>query len=112
MELYHVTPIKNLPSIMENGLIPLIGVRSQEIGELEPRIFFFPNVDEMENALMNWLGESFDILESTIGEIITLSYLKITLPDHYSITFADDVDYECFSTDIIPPEFISVFGGE
>lgn len=59
---YHVTPSKNLGSIMQVGLVPAIGARSKAFGETVPRVYLFTGLDACENALINWLGEEFEHL--------------------------------------------------
>lgn len=57
---YHVTEKTKLSSIQSEGLIPKIGERSQELGESIERIYFFRDMDSVQNALWNWLGEWFE----------------------------------------------------
>lgn len=57
--LYHVTPTRNVKSILANGLIPSIGQRSAQL-ETESNLFLFPTKDAAEDAVMNWLGDEFD----------------------------------------------------
>ena len=57
--LYHITPTRNIKSILSKGLIPSIGQRSNQI-ESESNLYFFPSKDAAEDALMNWLGDEFD----------------------------------------------------
>ena len=59
---YHVTLLENWKSIKENGLIPKIGELSKLIDETQKRIYLFPNIEDMENALYNWLGETINDL--------------------------------------------------
>lgn len=70
--LYHVTPPVNIASILQNGLLPQIGERSAIAGETVPAIFCFSNLDDVEDALTNWLGDLFD-------EDQPLSLLRVTL---------------------------------
>jgi hypothetical protein len=56
--LYHVTPTRNVKSILAKGLVPSIGARSSQL-ETESNLFFFPSKDAAEDALMNWLGDEF-----------------------------------------------------
>lgn len=58
--IYHVTRKEDLPSILAEGLQPRIGPRSIQIGESSPAVYFFPDMESVENALLNWLGEEFD----------------------------------------------------
>lgn len=68
---FHVTPTSNLDSIMKQGLIPRVGERSAKVGE-KPAIHLFHNWDEVEDAMMNWMGDEF--------EDEPLSLLKVTVP--------------------------------
>ena len=55
MILFHVTPAENLPSIEREGL------RSQANNESSrPAIYFFKNLDDMEQAALGWLGDAFE----------------------------------------------------
>lgn len=101
---FHVTPKKNISSILENGLIPQIGERSLEIGEQIEAIYLFPNFEEMDNALYNWLGEAFEDEEE-------LLILQIDLPDDFPVyrEIDDNGDdfYEAHCQCDIPEEFIT-----
>lgn len=70
--LYHVTPPANIASILQNGLLPQIGERSAIAGETVPAVFCFSSLDDVENALTNWLGDLFDEEEP-------LSLLRVSL---------------------------------
>ncbi len=69
---YHVTLSKNIPDIQKQGLLPQIGPLSILAGEAKPTIFLFPNLETVEDALMNWLG---DYLPDE-----PLALLKVVLP--------------------------------
>ena len=102
---FHVTPRKNLESILENGLIPQIGERSLEIGEPVEAVFLFPYFEEMNNALYNWFGEEFDDDEDE------LIILQIDLPDNFPVyrELDDNGDefYEAHCQCDIPVEYIT-----
>jgi hypothetical protein len=70
---YHVTLTSNLPSILEEGLKPGIGGRSEELGEEKPAIYLFGSVEDAKEAVSNWLGDEFEETES-------LALLEINLP--------------------------------
>lgn len=129
---FHVTRLDYLDNIMEKGLVPCIGHLSQLIDETEKRIYLFPNQESMENALANWLGETYERLldmakenvENDIDDLfgftkeqidemeeIPLCSLKITIPDDFPI-FDGETEFECYSYQTISPKFISFFKEE
>lgn len=105
MKLYHLTPSKNLPSILQIGLIPQIGERSQEIGESTPAIYAFLNMISVEDSLLGWLGDCF--------EEETLSLIEITPPTNLQFEFIGG--YEIIIKSSIPVECLKIvsdnFGG-
>lgn len=106
---FHVTPKKNIESILANGLIPQIGERSQEIGEVQEAVFLFPNFEEMNNALTNWLGDCFE-------EVDELVILQIDLPKDFPIYREIDSNgndfYEVHCQCDIPEEYITAIYDE
>lgn len=93
MKLYHVTLASNLPSILERGLIPAVGPRSAAFGEEKPAVYFFRSLDDVEDALVNWLGEEFDEDERII-------VIEARLPDDASI---EEEAFETRVRSIVPP---------
>lgn len=96
---YHCTELKQLESIMKNGLIPQVGERSAKLGE-SPGVFLFPSYEDCETALYQWFGDEFDENDKLIT-------LKITLPDDFPLE--DSVEYEKISRQVIPAEFIELY---
>lgn len=45
---------------MKHGLVPKIGERSAELGEMKQAVYLFPDEISMTDALGNWLGECFE----------------------------------------------------
>jgi hypothetical protein len=72
--VYHVTPDANLPKIRDEGLQPMIGSNSQQIGETVPAIHVFTNTDTLEDAIMNW-----DAMDWT-DETVELSLITLQIP--------------------------------
>lgn len=105
---YHVTKKENLESIMTNGLIPKIGEMSQDLGEEIKRVYLFKNIKDMEDALMNWMGEWY---EDNYGDDLELCSLIINLPDNFNIINEESL-YEAYSYKIIEPKYISYFREE
>ena len=95
MKYYHVTPKENIHSILEDGIISHSGERSSQIGD--SGVFLFPSQADMEDALMNWLGDELE-------EVEELLYLVIELPEDWE--FTSDVEFEVRSNDSISPEYI------
>lgn len=97
---YHVTPTRNLRSIMKNGLRPQIGDRSSQLdGEVEG-IFLFPSLSDVEAAVSSWLGDEFDE-----DEELSLLAVDITgLEDN----IVQGADYETIVNTTISPDRIKV----
>jgi len=91
---YHVTLSRNVPSIMKNGILPSI---NKEMGD-KKAVYMFKNRDELEDALMNWLGDKFP-------EDATLSILKID-GTGLNVEHDPNVGFEVLTKDIIPPSKI------
>ena len=102
---YHVTLAENLNNILQEGLIPLIGERSLEIEEKEALVYLFSSIEDMECAVMQWLGDWY---KDKYGEDVKLISLKIDLPPTFPIENRE-VEYESVSRDVIPPKYISFF---
>lgn len=94
---YHVTPARNVRYIMKDGLVPQIGSNSSSYGETEERLYFFPTIEDAEEAAMNWLGDQYE------DEILSLLEVDIA-----GISMKKDVDWELYTNQSIPPERIKV----
>lgn len=92
--VYHVTPMDNVGTILENGLEPRIGERSLQRGEETPRVYLFPQREDVETALMNWLGDEFED-ELAIVEVDLAGY-----------RYSHDVGYEISVEEVIKPSAI------
>jgi hypothetical protein len=95
-EYYHVTPTKNVRSILKNGLKPSVGKSSEKMGET-PSTFLFKNEADAHDAVMNWLGDEHD-------EPLTM--LKVNLPKHIK-AHETEAGYERQVHEHIPAECIS-----
>lgn len=96
---YHVTPARNIPHIMRDGLVPKMGRRARKLKEPVAGIYLFHSVDEASDAVANWLGDEF-------GESTRLALLAITIPeDAQTVTGAG---FETILTTSIPPQFITI----
>ena len=85
--LYHVTEAKNVDSIMRNGLIPMIGERSRQAHETTPYVYLFHSLDDVHDAVMNWLDiEDFVVLSVDIKEYTVNGFevlVNKTIPTQY-----------------------------
>lgn len=64
---YHVTPASNLRSILSKGILPQVGRRSKICRENAARSYFFPDLADLEDALLNWFGEVFEETEEGLA---------------------------------------------
>lgn len=103
MKYYHVTLVSNLESILKDGLLPMIGERSIEAKESEPAVYLFPTIVDMEDALMNWLGDWYT---DTYGANVPLAVLEVDVPIDFPIK-KGEVEYESVSDITIPSRYIS-----
>lgn len=95
---YHVTLAEHLPRILAEGLRPQIGARAEKLGESTPGVFFFPDRDACEDALMNWLGEE-------LGEDADIVILEVDLRSLGGST-RSEAAYEIQSPCALGPERI------
>ncbi|NLC22400.1 MAG: hypothetical protein GX771_10920 [Halomonadaceae bacterium] len=109
--MYHVTPRANLPSILQDGLEPRIGERSEALGEAAPRIYCFPTLADCNDALGQWLGDWFNDEEELHGEPIELAILEL---DRSQVpACASEVEWElCVSERIAPEAIVKVWSEE
>jgi hypothetical protein len=97
--LYHVTPTRNVKSILARGLVPSIGARSSQL-ETDSNLYFFPNKDAAEDALMNWLGDEFP-------EDEPLALLAVSSRGLEG-KFTPGAEYEYTVSSPVPPQNIKV----
>ena len=112
ISLYHVTPLDQVSNILETGLEPRIGPRSERM-ELEPRIWLFGDQESVDQALMNWLGDEMYGAEWHSGYAV----LRIDLPANWfkqrrvEKTFdpyGSERSWEWSTKEKIPGQFIEV----
>lgn len=96
--MFHVTPSENLAGILDHGLVPAIGPRSKELGELTPMVYLFTDMDSLENAC--WLEDYFYDDELVVVEVDTTGLVMIP-------TFCDQ-SWEHVYPHLIPADRIKV----
>lgn len=95
---YHVTPTRNVPSIMRHGLKPSV---PEDMPDQEA-VYVFTSREDAEDAVMNWLGDRF--------EDEPLSLLRIdagTLQELNIEPESSQAGYEMLFRDVIPPDAIT-----
>ncbi len=100
--MFHLSLKSNEQSILENGLKPFIGERSKILGESVARIYLFPTMEDVENALLGWFGDWCEENGIFEGE---LALFEVTPPNDFPICFGD-AEYEFVSYTSIPKEYI------
>lgn len=89
---YHVTSRKKLKNILDHGLKTRIPEDYGDSGDIKG-IYLFKTLDDVENALSNWLGERINEIEEESGEPYDEVILKINLTDLEEFLI-DSVEYE------------------
>ena len=96
---YHVTPVRNLPKISREGLVPKIGKRARLLQEPMKGIYLFHSVEDAEDAVMGWLGDQF-------GEDVQLALLAVEVPSGAAQT--PGAGYEVILTEPVPSQNIKI----
>jgi len=106
--MYHVTETHCIEPIMNEGLMPRIGERSDALGEPVARVYLFSCIEAVNDALLNWLGEWFEDKSEETGEPVDLSILEIDVSDlTVTPTFDGGDSWEYYSEAPIPPTAIT-----
>jgi hypothetical protein len=98
---YHITRRNNLAKIKQQGLIP----KKPEDMDDEYGVYCFSDMESLENAMMNWLGERIEEWEEDNDEEYGEICLKIDIKN-LKQSFNSDVGYEIVVKEIIPPNRI------
>lgn len=97
---YHVTTADSYDQIMREGLLPRLGQRSQDFGEVQPAIYLFPSINALQDAL--WLAEAFDDEEDLVVLCVQAEGISNPLP-----SFMDDESWEWRTEQAIGKEHLS-----
>lgn len=96
MHVWHVTPTRNVFGILEEGLKPCVGERSQALGEDTARVYVFTDALALEDALTNWLGEAFDEEEALSVLLLDVVPERVLVPqDLFEAYIMDTVEPAC-----------------
>jgi len=102
--LYHISPIKNIQSIMTYGLIPQRGDRTGQVFSIPDRVFMASSYNAAIRIAQLFNEELYNPLEFAVFKIDTEK-----LPGrifHIDPQFNNGV----YTTDVIPPSAITVIG--
>ena len=91
---YHVTTTSSAHSAQQNGIMPHVPEDSPNDPEA---VYLFPDMESVDNALMNWLGDRFAEDEPLSVLAIDTTGLRIV---------PGGANYELISYDPVPPENI------
>ena len=96
---FHLTPSRQVPKILKDGLLPKLGPRSRKAGEPYPAIFFFPTKDDLIGGYCSWF-------ESCFSEDARIALLAVNIAD--GIASRSDVAYEFCIREAIATDNIEV----
>ena len=88
--MFHITPRKNVDSILTNGLEPRIGHHSQEFGETIPSIYAFPTWQDAESA--DWFIELWEDDDDLVVLEIDTYGLRLESEVDWEVKILDHVD--------------------
>lgn len=92
---FHVTTEQACDAILHEGIEPRIGPRSAELGESQPQIYLFKTREDVENALSNWLGESFEEDEALMILEVDLAGIAVTAEsDQFELIVSQRIEPE------------------
>ena len=97
VDVWHLTDKQNVPSITQNGLEPRTGAKSKSAGEKKNRIYVFPDLTSVEDALTNWWYDNTEYRQAL---------LQLRVPESW-IT-QDQVRWEATINHTVPPNMIKV----
>lgn len=104
---YHVTRRKNLKSILEKGILKSIPLDYGDSGDIEA-VYLFKSIDDVKNALYNWLGERIEEWEEENNEDYDEVVLKVDIEGLENYLY-DSVEWEwtCL-IDITPDRILEI----
>lgn len=95
---WHATPTENLDAILREGLMPRIGPRSRDYGEIEPAVYLFPDLAAVEAGASSWMEDAF-------GPEAALALLRVDLSGWPDVSAAG---FELVCRSPVPASRISV----
>jgi hypothetical protein len=60
MWMFHVTPALNIPLILRDGLLPMVGERSAAFGEAEPAVAMYVSPEAAAQCFEEWMSAWFE----------------------------------------------------
>ena len=99
-KLYHVTPVSNVPTILDRGLEP----HTPEDFKDEKAVYLFKNKVSAEEAVLNWLGDRFE--EDEVMSLLSVDEQK--LKELGIQVYPSTAEYEVLVKTTIPPGAIKL----
>lgn len=87
-QLYHVTPIANLPAIMQRGLYPRLGPNASMQGEDQLAIHAYVTAQDVRDAVA-YGGEYRRLVQATHGVDVELCVLQILSRPFVTVSMYD-----------------------
>lgn len=103
---YHITPVTNVHSIKQEGLLPCLGPRAATAGEYEHSIWLISDLDALENCFLNWAGDYFPCTN------LALAVVRVELPEDFPLIDQPRMPCEKVSRQTIPAEYLSFYTEE
>jgi len=101
---WHVTRRSNIPSIVEQGLIPKIPEDYGKHGDTKA-VYLFKTPDDASTAMSQWMGDRIEDWEEEHDEEYDEIVLKVDLTG-FEKDLHDTVEFEWTCLRTIPPERI------
>lgn len=95
-KMYHITPTKNVPIILKQGLYPTSGDEDSSYSD-EERLYLWPTLEDAKMAIKDWAIERFNEPISSLE--VNTSGIEVN---------PTMVEWEVYTLDAIPPERIRV----
>lgn len=91
--VYHVTPTRNVASILDGGIEPRVGELSRALGEKVARSYHFASAQALDDALCGWLADAFDEDVSLAVVAVDVSGLTVEeSPAGYEVQVLEQID--------------------
>ena len=101
---FHVTPRDNVRDILKHGLVPDIGPRSADAGEIKKQIYLFASYGDVEDAMLNWLGDEMEDLDPVMLRVD----IPVAFAESHVHNETNSFEHVCDAP--VPPDSIILLG--